>query len=344
MIRYNRELAYRRGATDTIAHRTCTTPEANFSQFVYKLDHPKGHFDTEIVWSNKVTPANMTWMIQSTDATNPLYITASNPDLKDTRTNNFKISMSYWASSQGTMSHSLSFMQQDVSDDVVTGWNYNPETGVRYVKHYNVHGNRQREANYTFSFSPDHLLIYAALTYRNRRSADMVSDNTTDITATPQQQYVYTNSFAPTIKFSYSFEKIRLRAELHCDGDVNRYRGDAADFQGFTATTMQYGAKLYWSISDFSFNATLNTYSRFGYSDSKLNTTEPVLNLGAQWTWKKPGINFMVDAYDVLQQIQTVSYSINAQGRTERWTNSIPRYILFRISYMFNLNTQSHKN
>ena len=39
--------------------------------------------------------------------------------------------------------------------------------------------------------------------------------------------------------------------------------------------------------------------------------------------------------YDLLGQVSSLRYSINAQGRTETWTNSMCRYALLTVSYRF---------
>ena len=39
--------------------------------------------------------------------------------------------------------------------------------------------------------------------------------------------------------------------------------------------------------------------------------------------------------YDLLGQVSSLRYSINAQGRTETWTNSMRRYALLTVAYRF---------
>ena len=41
-------------------------------------------------------------------------------------------------------------------------------------------------------------------------------------------------------------------------------------------------------------------------------------------------------AYDILGQISNVRHVLNAQGRTEMWYNTLPRYFMFHVSYRFN--------
>jgi hypothetical protein len=41
-------------------------------------------------------------------------------------------------------------------------------------------------------------------------------------------------------------------------------------------------------------------------------------------------------AYDLLKKLSTTSYNVNAQGRTETWYRSVPRYVMFTLAYRFN--------
>ena len=40
-----------------------------------------------------------------------------------------------------------------------------------------------------------------------------------------------------------------------------------------------------------------------------------------------------LDGFDILGNLSTINYSVNGQGRTEVWTNSIPRYVMLKVSY-----------
>ena len=40
-------------------------------------------------------------------------------------------------------------------------------------------------------------------------------------------------------------------------------------------------------------------------------------------------------AFDILHQLSSTQYSVNAQGRTETWRNCIPRYAMLTLAYKF---------
>lgn len=46
----------------------------------------------------------------------------------------------------------------------------------------------------------------------------------------------------------------------------------------------------------------------------------------------------MLDGFDILGQLSNVTRTLNAQGRTETYTNVMPRYGLLHVVYRFNKN------
>ena len=44
-------------------------------------------------------------------------------------------------------------------------------------------------------------------------------------------------------------------------------------------------------------------------------------------------LTFTLIGFDILGQLSQISYSLNAQGRTEQWRNVIPSYGMLRITY-----------
>ena len=44
----------------------------------------------------------------------------------------------------------------------------------------------------------------------------------------------------------------------------------------------------------------------------------------------------MLDGFDILGQLDNVTRTLNAQGRTETYTNVLPRYGLLHVVYRFN--------
>ena len=114
--------------------------------------------------------------------------------------------------------------------------------------------------------------------------------------------------------------------------------GDTQGFQDFDAMDFNYGAT---AIINLPWNMQLSTdlmmYSRRGYEGSSLNTDDLVWNARLSYTTMKGRLTFMLDAFDILNQINNVTRVVNAQGRVETFTNALPRYALLHVAYKFNI-------
>ena len=83
-------------------------------------------------------------------------------------------------------------------------------------------------------------------------------------------------------------------------------------------------------------NTDLSLYTRTGYADDALNSSEFVWNARLSRPFLKGRLLVMLDGFDLLGQLDNVSRTVNAQGRTETYTNVLPRYILLHVVYRFN--------
>ena len=80
----------------------------------------------------------------------------------------------------------------------------------------------------------------------------------------------------------------------------------------------------------------MNMYSRRGYASSEMNTNDLVWNALLTQSIIKGRLALKVQAFDLLHQLQTKRSTVNAQGRTETWYNSVPRYVMASIVFTMN--------
>ena len=69
-----------------------------------------------------------------------------------------------------------------------------------------------------------------------------------------------------------------------------------------------------------------------------MNTTDWVWNAELTRSFVKGHLVAKLQGFDFLRQLSNTSYAVNAQGRTETWHNSIPRYAMLSLSWRFNVN------
>ena len=48
-------------------------------------------------------------------------------------------------------------------------------------------------------------------------------------------------------------------------------------------------------------------------------------------------LTFKPNAVDILDDISNVQHTVNAQGRTETWANSLSRYFMLHVTWRFNV-------
>ncbi len=86
----------------------------------------------------------------------------------------------------------------------------------------------------------------------------------------------------------------------------------------------------------FYLSTTVDVYSRRGYTDSRFNTDDVIWSASLSRSILKGCLNFRLEAFDILGQINRTSYTINAQMQTETWRNVLGRYVMFHVTYRLN--------
>ena len=150
---------------------------------------------------------------------------------------------------------------------------------------------------------------------------------------------VNTTYFTQGIRLNYSISKVRIggKSDVTYTHQTSKREGfsstDAADFN--YGLTFVADIPMGWQLST---DATV--YSRRGYSDSEMNSDNFVWNVRVAKKFMKGRLNLMLDGFDVLNNLSNINRRINAQGHTETWYMSIPRYAMLHVVYRFNKSPQ----
>ena len=136
-------------------------------------------------------------------------------------------------------------------------------------------------------------------------------------------------SISENLSATYSFKKIR--AEVHGNVDWSNQTSSRENFNNMNTVDFTYGITLHtpliWGLD---FSTDLNMHSRRGYNDKTMNDNNLV--------W-----NAELDGFDILGQLDNVRTEMNAQGRTETWYNTIPRYAMLHLIYRLNIKPKAKK-
>ena len=115
-------------------------------------------------------------------------------------------------------------------------------------------------------------------------------------------------------------------------------RSNRSGFSSINTADYQYGTTLQYTlpVAGTTVATDINMYSRRGYASSEMNTNDLVWNAQLTQNIIRGWLALKVQAFDLLHQLSTKRYSVNAQGRTETWYNSVPRYVMASLAFTLN--------
>ena len=216
---------------------------------------------------------------------------------------------------------------------VATAQRYNQQTGVTTYQPMNINGNWQATANcnYTQIFDKKSRWdLQNNLRFGFAHSMGFANDGTEQAGRTLAFDNVALND---ELTINYRINKIRIGAKAAAQWTSTESREPG--FSDFSYTDYSYGLTFYspilWGID---FSTDIMAYCRRGYNDPTMNTTDWVWNASlAKTLGKKQQWIIKANAFDLLQQIANIRKTVNVQGRTETWYNTIPSYLTLHVVY-----------
>lgn len=268
--------------------------------------------------------------------TDPLNLYLGNPDLKNPGYVTASLNPTYTLRN-GTK-HSLMLRHTKQYDMVGRAMDYDALTGRRIFTPRNIDGNSRSEATYSLFMrfgAKRQFDMNASLGAIYQNSADFISVFSDEESTGSTRREMKDISVRPEVKINYQPGNLRLT--LLGRSAVNRFVSSEAGFTNFTAVNSSYGLSGVLNLpNNWGLSSDITLYTRRGYTDSRLNTTDLVWNARITKSVMKGKVLFIVDAYDILRQLSNISYTVNAQARTETISNVIPAFVLFHVQYRFN--------
>lgn len=328
-------LHYQRGQLDTIATRKTLNlhPWLNINLFV-KKDYFRP-FTIGIGYNE----SNSTLMNQigfRDDAT-PLVVRLGNPDLKNWFAQS-SIIVRYKDIRSARHNFTLSAEYNYVHNNVTQSVSFNSLTGVYTYRPENIHGAYDIKASGSVFYTLDrdrHWTVENNFDGNFTHSLDhamLEGETSSSLNA------VNTLTLHDGAYIQYNMGALNVRAT----GDI-RWRhseGKMYDFETLNATDFQYGLSARYTIPVLktTISADGKMYSRRGYGSSELNTDDFVLNASISQPLFNGKLIASIEAFDILHQLSSTQYEVNAQGRTETWYRSLPHYFMAHLVYHFNKN------
>lgn len=283
-------------------------------------------------YARELSAPDMVDMVGFTNTLDPLNVKSGNPDLKDAVSTTLQLNFqrTTWAS-RIQQSYQIRYLSMD--NALAYGYSYNSSNGVKTGRMYNVKGNFMADLYQNLVIYPDaakNFRINNTTSINYRKNVDLLGENSPE----PQRRVVKNPSIEESLGLGYSFGGNQVQATGSMG--LSRFTSDSRNFTTFTAKDFSYGVTGNFKFpKGFGLSTDFTVYTRRGYSDVSLNTTNFVWNARASYAVLNGQLMFMVDGFDILHNLSNVFYNVNAQARTETYTNVLPRYVMFHVQWKF---------
>ena len=299
--------------------------------FTYQNTDSTGTRYASLSYGTSQNQPDLSTLLDIHDDSNPLVLTLGNPDLKKSRDHHVDLMLSSFS-----MAHQLStnvgLSYHTTHNAIATSVLYDKATGRTTTQQVNINGNWGASANYGLSMPLDksqHLSVQEELACDYDRSVDLMSVSGLASVRSKVNNWNVLN----TLKLTWQLGD-RIRLNFTSNVAYQRATGDREGFTTVSAWRYNFGLNgnitLPWN---FEITTDFTNYNRRGYNDSQMNTSEEVWNLRLTKKLLKGNLTLSLDGFDLLGQLNNTAFILDTQGRTETWTSSIPRYVLFHVAY-----------
>lgn len=307
-------------------HRTATFFEPDF--IIAMAKDPNTMF-TQIRLSYLSETPQMQMMVDCADNSNPLFIQTGNPHLKNIHHLTASASLRHHWNTKSRIDAGLSYML--TKNAVAYGFVYNRQDGITTIRPENVNGNWRIGGNATYSMNiGKKTTLSNAFSTMFIHSVDLASAEGSDVS---DRSSVNNLNMANTLKMDTEFSNgwtMGLNAKVRWNNATSERTG----FSKVNATDFSFGMNaminLPWKMQ---LTTDINQYFHRGYEMSGMNTEELVWNARLTKSVMKGRLLFAIEGFDILGKLSSRRCHINSQGRTETWTNTIPRYAMLSVTF-----------
>ena len=104
-----------------------------------------------------------------------------------------------------------------------------------------------------------------------------------------------------------------------------------------SSTDFNYGIEAQIGLPwDIHLSTDITMFSRRGYDDASMNDDNLVWNARLSKSMLNGNLTFAIDGFDILRQLSNIRRTVNGQGFTETWYNTMPSYVMAHIVYRLN--------
>ena len=329
-------LSYDSEPFTTSLTRHYTTFEPSLYLFLSNNKTKGRRKDANITYNINQQQPTITSLIGFPNTTDPLYIRLGNPDLQMQTEHVFTAE---YAAHVDSIDQSVRLRLEGNAkrNAFAQGYTYDPMTGVRTYRSENIRsGNWKLAALLSHSRALDARKFFHVeneLRLSLEKSTDLASLSGTVSTELSRVLTTYAR-WKPRLRYQKGNLNGTLRAELswqHLHRSLQFSAGLPTNIYD-----LSYGLYAQYRLPlNFTIDTDLDLHHRRGYTDAEMNDNRVYWNASLTKSLQKGRWVLRLRGYDLLGQVSNLRYRINAQGRTETWTNAMRRYALLTVSYRF---------
>ena len=278
---------------------------------------------------------NMIDFVDITNTTDPLNIYKGNAGLKSSLNHNIVTSWRLYLKPH-SVSNTIRFISDLTTNALIKGYLFDNQTGIKTYQTYNMSGNRRLNIYDSFSFNfgkEGRFALNSVSSFDWINSTGMIGEDVTN----PVKQTVKNRLISQKLRLDYNIAGQKL--ELLADGLWRKARSIDNTNVDFTSSDIKFSFVGTFKLPyGFGLSTDISLYTRSGYSSVEMNKNSWVWNGRLTYSAFKGKWIFMLDGFDLLHQLKSVTYFVNEQGRTESYSNMMPRYALLHAQYRFSLN------
>lgn len=329
----NERLDYDRDRIDTLMRRRRTY----FEPYVWLFFQPYNNSQLYLDYRYSRQAPDLLSLLDYEDTSDPLVRRFGNPGLRDTRTHHTSFRYHVLEGKEYKYNVSIEVHHRIWLDAVAQGMTYDTYTGVCTYRPENVNGNWELINNIYMMYrlvldrKRQNWLNADLRTIANyRNNVDLISlDGMSSSVRSSVRTLAWTERaglWGSYNQWGYGiYGKVTLN---HSTGNyINRMNVYDYSYGG------NIDVPLPWK---FYLSTTVDVYSRRGYTDSRFNTDDVIWSASLIRSILKGCLNFRLEAFDILGQINRTAYTINAQMQTETWLNVLGRYVMLHATYRLN--------
>lgn len=326
------DLDYQRNMADTVVHRTTMFFNPSLKLKYYPDQRNRQYNNFEMSYKYNSRAQDLTYNIDYVDNSTPLEVWLTNPNLPDSHTHTLNLTYNWGNPSKqlrfavySNYIYQINALCQSLTYDATSGVRiYRPETiNGNWIYNGGFNASAPIDKNRWFYFS-----TFTTWNYNHNVDYLCLNDKSNSIRNT-----VHDVTLRETLRLDFRKDKLSLGLR----GNFYWTNATGKNISTINTFDYSYGLNGNWELpAGFGLSGDLMMYSRRGLETNQLNTDEFLCNLHLSKSILKGKLVFMLDGFDIFNQLSNIRYNINAQGQTEEYYNVVQSYAMLRVIYKFN--------